>query len=112
MSERRSVLGSLAEVEAVPALVTDTEDSFTSLHAEEAQDDAARNNEIVVQTSQFYGIDLVTLKMKTKHILILFLMWALIYRLYPRLCRPEESTELRVGSRYFIEIEFNKHIEI
>ena len=60
MSERRSVLGSLAEVEAVPALVTDTEDSFTSLHAEEAQDDAARNNEIVVQTSQFYGIDLVT----------------------------------------------------
>ena len=25
------------------------------------QDDAARNNEIVVQTSQFYGIDLVTL---------------------------------------------------
>ena len=60
MSERRSVLGSLAEVEAVPALVTDTEDSFASLHTEEAQDDAARNNEIVVQTSQFYGIDLVT----------------------------------------------------
>ena len=67
MSERRhsgdaqSVLGSLAEVEAVPALVTDTDDSFTSLHSEEAQDDAARNDEIVVQTSQFYGIDLVTL---------------------------------------------------
>ena len=70
MSERRSVLGSLAEVEAVPALVTDTEDSFASLHAEEAQDDAARNNEIVVQTSQFYGIDLVTFtdENKTKSI--------------------------------------------
>ena len=60
MSERRSVLGSLAEVEAVPALVTDTEDSFASLHTDDGQDDAARNNEIVVQTSQFYGIDLVT----------------------------------------------------
>ena len=59
--DAQSVLGSLAEVEAVPALVTDTDDSFTSLHSEEAQDDAARNNEIVVQTSQFYGIDLVTL---------------------------------------------------
>ena len=58
--DAQSVLGSLAEVEAVPALVTDTDDSFTSLHSEEAQDDAARNNEIVVQTSQFYGIDLVT----------------------------------------------------
>ena len=55
-------VGSLSEVQAVPALILDHDNPYDNLnHYDDNDDDDDDPDDIVVKTSQFYGIDLVTL---------------------------------------------------
>ena len=64
-------VGSLSEVQAVPALVLDHDNPYDNLNHYNDNNDDEDPDDIVVKTSQFYGIDLVTLLICNVRILYL-----------------------------------------